>query len=297
MNRPWDPDVAIDPDFAGATIAAQFPEFEGATVEPIGEGFDNAAFLVGGATVFRLPRRAFAAPFLTNEARILPLLAPHLPVPIPVPSHLGRPSDGYPYPFAGYPFLPGRTACRFPWTDAKRAELAPTLGRFLGRLHSVPVDEATRAWAPVDEIRRADLPYRLEMLRERARAVDGTAKIVALAETLAEAPAATRTTWVHGDLHPRHLLVDDSGGLSAVIDWGDVHLGDPALDLSVAFTFLPPFARPAFRAAYGEIDDATWDRARFRALFYALILTEYGEAVGDDAMRTVGRTAMRLGPS
>jgi aminoglycoside phosphotransferase (APT) family kinase protein len=78
-----------------------------------------------------------------------------------------------------------------------------------------------------------------------------------------------------------------------VIDWGDAHLGDRALDLSIAFSFLPPAARPAFRAAYGPIDDATWDRARFRALFYGVVLVEYGLGIGDEAIRAAGAYALR----
>ena len=37
--------------------------------------------------------------------------------------------------------------------------------------------------------------------------------------------------FVHGDLYSRHLLVDDAGRPCGVIDWGDCHVGDPAVDL------------------------------------------------------------------
>lgn len=293
MARAWDPDVHIDAAFALDRIAAQFPEYKGAAIEPIGEGFDNAAFLLDGRTVFRLPRRAFAVRFLQNEARILPLLAPHLPLSIPAPAYLGQPDSAYPYPFAGYPFVTGTTACSYPWTDEKRADAAPALGRFLRALHAVPVDDAL-AWAPRDEIRRADLPYRFEQLRIRAEAIPEARPLLPLAEALAATPPGPQLTWIHGDFHPRHLLVDAEGAPAAVIDWGDVHLGDPALDLSIAFTFLPAAARPAFRDAYGAVDENTWNRARFRAMFYAAVLIEYGRDVRDAAMERTGLTAVRL---
>jgi aminoglycoside phosphotransferase (APT) family kinase protein len=78
-----------------------------------------------------------------------------------------------------------------------------------------------------------------------------------------------------------------------VIDWGDVHLGDPAIDLSIAFSFFPLAARTTFRQAYGPVDGATWDRARFRALHYGVLLTDYGTDIGDDAIRAVGEYALR----
>jgi aminoglycoside phosphotransferase (APT) family kinase protein len=94
------------------------------------------------------------------------------------------------------------------------------------------------------------------------------------------------------DLYARHLLVDDSGRVCGVIDWGDAHLGDPALDLSIQFAFLPPEARPAFEAAYGELDADTRRRARFRALFSGTMLVHYGASSGDEALVEAGRWAL-----
>ena len=41
--------------------------------------------------------------------------------------------------------------------------------------------------------------------------------------------------WVHGDLHPANLLVTADGTLRAVLDFGDVTAGDPAVDLATAW--------------------------------------------------------------
>ena len=68
-----------------------------------------------------------------------------------------------------------------------------------------------------------------------------------------------------------------------------------ALDLSIAFTFLPPEARSTFREAYGTIDEATWDRARFRAFHYGVALLLYGKSEGDEAIAKVGHDALRYG--
>ncbi len=99
----------------------------------------------------------------------------------------------------------------------------------------------------------------------------------------------------HGDLYARHLMVDDDRVLVGVIDWGDRHAGDRAMDLGIAWSFLPPVARPAFRAAYGPISDGAWSRARVRAFHYASHLVTYGLEVGDAAMEVAGREALRLG--
>jgi hypothetical protein len=177
--------------------------------------------------------------------------------------------------------------------------IAPApLGRTLRALHSLtpPAD------APGDALGRADLASRVGKLRERLARIArlerlGAARARALRDTLSDL-ADTRAwsggpRWVHGDLYERHLLVDRRGALCGVIDWGDLHAGDPAMDLMIAWTFLPPPARPAFRDAYGPIDGASWRRARFRALQFAIALIEYGRAAGDTALLEVGRRALR----
>jgi hypothetical protein len=49
---------------------------------------------------------------LENEARIMPRLAPHLPLPVTAPTHVAPADADYPFLFAGYPLIPGITACR-----------------------------------------------------------------------------------------------------------------------------------------------------------------------------------------
>jgi aminoglycoside phosphotransferase (APT) family kinase protein len=70
--------------------------------------------------------------------------------------------------------------------------------------------------------------------------------------------------WFHGDFHTGNLLTVD-GRLSAVIDFGGLGIGDPACDLTIAFTLMSAGSRTAFRAVLG-VDDATWTRGRGWAL-------------------------------
>jgi len=79
--------------------------------------------------------------------------------------------------------------------------------------------------------------------------------------------------WMHADLHPGNVLVRD-GQLAAVLDWGGLALGDPALDCLVAWTLLSPLTRPTFRARVGVDEDAWW-RGRAWALSIALVALPY----------------------
>ena len=52
----------------------------------------------------------------------------------------------------------------------------------------------------------------------------------------------TAPTWIHGDLHPRNVLVK-KGCLTGVIDWGDLAGGDRACDLAAVWMLLPQLER------------------------------------------------------
>ena len=89
----------------------------------------------------------------------------------------------------------------------------------------------------------------------------GVAPVLEVWEAALAAPQwAAEPVWMHGDLHPANLLVEDHH-LSAVIDFGLLGVGDPACDLMVAWTYLFADSRDAFRGAL-EPDDATWARGR-----------------------------------
>jgi aminoglycoside phosphotransferase (APT) family kinase protein len=99
---------------------------------------------------------------------------------------------------------------------------------------------------------------------------------------------------VHGDLYARHLLIDRHGRLCGVLDWGDVHAGDPAIDLSVMFSFLPPRSRAELESAYGPIDPRSRRMARLRAAFHAVSTTWFAQTVGDADLVRSGLDALRF---
>jgi aminoglycoside phosphotransferase (APT) family kinase protein len=288
----WTPEREVSPEMALALVRDQFPALGAGAppaIERIGVGWDNVAYLVGGRFVFRFPQRSIAVPLLETESCLLPVVAPRLPLPAPLPVFFGRPSAGYPWPFHGYERVAGRSACGAALDERARERAAAPLGGFLRVLHSFPVEEAGRLGAPGDTLGRADLPKRVRHTRARLAEVrarrlgaDGAAFDDICAEADDERAALPSPALVHGDLYARHLLVSEAGDLSGVIDWGDMHLGHPALDLSIAFGFLPAVAWPAFFAAYGGVPpQGALCRARLQALFYGVTLLLYGSETAD----------------
>jgi aminoglycoside phosphotransferase (APT) family kinase protein len=277
----WDPEIAVDSALASRLVAEQFPELAAERVRLLGSGWDNTVFAVGDEWVFRFPRKEVIVPFLETEIDVLPDLAPLLPVPIPVPEHIGVPSEAFPWPFFGARILPGVELADAPETS--RELLAAQLGRLLGQLHGREVIDALGGRLQENWTRRADMALRvpltvekLAILEELWRPPDHVHAILDEARAL---PPPEPTAVCHGDLHFRHILVDD-GRVTGLIDWIDLCRGDPALDLQLTWSVLPPEARGAFFAEYGDVDDATLLRARVLALFLSAALLEYAAHEG-----------------
>jgi aminoglycoside phosphotransferase (APT) family kinase protein len=116
--------------------------------------------------------------------------------------------------------------------------------------------------------------------------------LLELVEAAPKHPPDARPCLCHGDLYTRHLLVNGDGLATGVIDWGDVHLGNPAVDLAIGHVFLPPEARRPFLDAYGAVDGTAWAFARLRALNYALVLMLYGHDTGEAATLREGMVGL-----
>lgn len=282
----WAPEIRVDESLARRLIGEQFPEVEQRSFRLLGEGWDNTVYLVDERWVFRFPRKAMVIPGFRNEIAHLPTLAPLLPLRIPVPTLVGEPSDEFEWPFYGAPFLPGRELAEVDLDDEARAGLALPLAEFLRTLHGLELD----ADLPLDPVRRADMPFRVERTRDRLDKLerDGLWRAPGLVdELLVEAeriPPPEPVNVCHGDLHLRHLLVGDDGHPSGVIDWVDLSRNDPAVDLALFWSSLPPDTRGLFVDAYGEVTEEQLLRARVLSLFLCGTLALFGRHEGLPAL-------------
>jgi aminoglycoside phosphotransferase (APT) family kinase protein len=278
----WAPEVVVDERLARALIEEQFPEIEQRSLRLLGAGWDNTVWLVDEQWVFRFPRREMVIPGLENEMRYLPILSPLLPLRVPEPTLLGRPTESFGWPFYGAPFLPGRELAQAELDDEARTALGRPLGEFLRALHSLELD----AKLPVDPVRRADMTFRVPKTRERLAELEdlGLWSPPPVAHEVIEDAAALGppepTSVVHGDLHLRHLLVDDRGAPAAVIDWIDLSRNEPGVDLVLYWCALPPGGREEFRASYGPLTDDQLLLGRILSLFLCGTLAVWGDHEG-----------------
>ena len=243
-------------------LEAECPQWAQSPIEYLKtSGTDNAMWRIriddGPDVVIRLPRRPGAAAGVLHEAAVLQQIeqtslgsdvkhaqtASPRRTPRSVPSPLDRSRmdrrerrlDPSPRPRRSTPRRPGYRSRRRRQHDRNRRRstthrqrspgsrggpLLPLLERLEGWLHSAEWNAA--ALLDVAAVRR--------LAAEALEVVD---------EPVIEG-------FVHGDLIPGNLLVDE-GRLTAIIDWGGAGWGDTAQDLAPAWAVLTAAERSAFR--------------------------------------------------
>ena len=217
------------------------------------QGWDSEASVVDGRWLERIPRRPEVRTRLEVEARLMPRLAPLLPLVVPVPVVIA--TDPW---RVRHDLVPGEPVDR----DRLDAAEGRRVGGFLRALHDAPPATWAGTGIPDDRERiRADRVDELQAMR--------TSVLPLLPADLTDAGAALldrclagnpHPVLCHGDLGPDHLLTTESR-VTGVIDWTDAAVGDPALDLAWLVHGTPAAFADALVATYGATSDEL-DRGR-----------------------------------
>ena len=254
-----------------ALIAEQFPQFADLPIRSVDHGGnDNRTFRLGNEMSIRLPSAEEYVRQVEKEQKWLPRIAPHLPLPIPQPIAMGKPSACYPWSWSIYKWLEGESANTLALSDAYLEAIAVQLAHFLKVFHQFDADGAPAPglhnwWrAAHTSLYDAETRSLIEMLQDFIDANQARS----LWQRAINSKWEKDPVWVHGDVASGNILVKENK-LAAVIDFGCMGIGDPACDLTIAWTFFRGKSREAFKANL-HLDKETWARARGWAMWKAL---------------------------
>jgi aminoglycoside 2''-phosphotransferase len=214
------------------------PEWKVDSIRYLGEGDFCLAYVVNDEWILRVGKHEAARQSLRREYCLLPRLASQFALQIPSPqvACLDQSND---LPFIAYPLLPGPSLSqeRYKSLDpAARTRCARQVAGFLTQLHAVDLATARACGVIVQGYAahygglllraRAELyPSLDEPEREFIERTIGS--YLDSGDAIAFDPAL-----LHGDLSPAHVLFDEeSESVTAIIDFGDMVIGDPAWDL------------------------------------------------------------------
>jgi aminoglycoside 2''-phosphotransferase len=222
----------------------------------LGEGHFVAAWLANGTVVYRFAKHPAAVLSLRREACLLPRLAPHLPLKVPRPSYYELSLDPL-VAVGGHDLLVGKTLTREEFaalSPHRQDNCATQIAEFLMALHQSDLEWARQCDVNVRDYRSyyADLAVRFEqhMATHIADAGDCNYVRSVFEEFLSEDAAHFHSSaLIHGDLSVPHILWDrQDAKVTAIIDFGDMIIADPAGDLAGLYeNYGPEFMRYLMR--------------------------------------------------
>jgi aminoglycoside phosphotransferase (APT) family kinase protein len=266
-----DEEPQIDAALVRRLIASQFPHWADLDVKPVSaQGWSNKAFRLGRDKLVRMPRLAAYEAAIEKECLWLPRLAPLLPLPIPLPLAVGQPQTEYAMKWAVFQWIEGEAA-----TIENIADLdafAHATATFLIALQSINASDGPPPGAHNFYRGGSLATYDSQVHQALACLQDKIEVEIALEiwQTALSSEYSNLPVWIHGDVSLGNLLVQE-GALNAVIDFGNMAVGDPACDLVIAWNVFDAKSRAVFRDTL-RLDDATWVRARGWALWKAIII-------------------------
>ncbi len=261
----------IDKALVQRLVEKQFPQWKNLPLRHFSSsGTDNALFRLGSDMLVHLPRIDWAVGDIDKEYEWLPKIAPFLPFLTPEPIAKGKSSEAFPWTWGIYRFLEGKSPMvgQIP----NPLSLTKELIAFIKALHKIKLPHGPISPRGIPLKGKQDIEVQ-KALKQLGGMVNVNALTSIWEDILKAPPWSKPPVWVHGDLSPGNLLMQE-GKLHAVIDFGNLGIGDPACDLIVAWNLLPLEMRDIFRAGLG-VDDATWERGRGWALSCALIALPY----------------------
>lgn len=272
MNKMHQDELEITETLVHQLIKHQCPQWAQLNLMRMpSSGTDHALFHLGKKYIVRLPRIHWASNGIEKECFWLEKLAPYLTIPISMPIFCGKPDKNYPWLWSVSQFHHGHN----PNFENKNEYnlLAVELAHFLNQLHTIPImKNAPKSRRGVSLI---------ELNEETTRGITAlgdafdTKKLMALWQKICQLPQwHNPPVWVHGDFLPGNIIIKNKK-LSAVIDFSDVGIGDPACDLVIAWSLLNKESRNIFRKKLNHIDDITWQRGKGWALSIAAIMFPY----------------------
>lgn len=262
--------MKIDVSLVQSLVATQFPQWRDLPIRPVARGgWDNRTFHFGNDMLARMPSAEEYASQVEKEQQWLPKLAPLLPLQIPIPLAMGEPGEGYPWKWSIYRWLDGEMATLAHIEDL--CNFASRLAHFLLALQAIDKTGGPLSGAH-SFYRGGPLITYDAQTRQAIRDMNDKIDVDAAAEVWDVALTTSwqnLPVWVHGDLSASNMLVQN-GVLKSIIDFGHLAVGDPACDLTMAWTFFTGKSREIFRETL-NLDAQTWARARGWALWKALI--------------------------
>ena len=251
----------------------------------------------GQQWVLRQPRREDVWARAENERQVLDVVKEHLSVKVP-DWHICTPE------LIAYPLLNGDPiavvdpagagyAWRFP-QESLSDVFFDSLAATLVQLHGIDATEAVKGGV------RSKTP--MEVRQEFAANVEEIKQSFTVPERLAERWKnwlSTDSFWPehatfnHGDLHPPHIIVDDTQRVTGLIDWTEAEIADPGKDFVIYYGLFQDDGLRDLLKRYEQAGGRTWPRMfehiREQWAAYPVLVAKFALITGEESTMEMAR--------
>jgi macrolide phosphotransferase len=279
-------------------------EIEPGSVQINESGLDFFAVFANdkeGATwVLRTPRRPDVVASAAYEKKVLDVILSRLPVAVPH-WQIHTPE------LIAYRILQGNPAAtinpekqQYDWflnQEALPDLFVQSLAETLVALHNI--DHGTAADAGVRVKQSAEVRRTLSVRMENIKGEFGVAREL---WDRWQKWLSDDTCWpehsalVHGDLHPGHIMVNDDGKVTGLLDWTEGEVADPAIDFTVHYRL---FGEPGlkdllsrYEAAGGKVWPRITEHIREWIAAYPILIAEFALKSGIEEYMEMARATL-----
>lgn len=246
------------------------PDLKFKTAKLVESGFDHDVLVLDGRQIARFAKTRHRPGNFAKEVKFLKYFAPQSNLAIPRYFYFSSKRQ-----LGLYPIIKGRPLSPGAWRGlaaAKKQKLLKNLAEFLTRLHGVPLSKV-RAWGYASQTWDARLKqtrswYRREYFPKMGKFLSPKERafVENFMDYFCRQHGPKKQVLGHCDLGHAHVLITANGGISGIIDFGDLSLGDPARDFSDFWEMHPRLARQLYRHYRGPKDRQFLLRCRNHAV-------------------------------
>lgn len=250
-------------------ISQQFPHFSHLKIRKVTKsGHDNRTFHLGNEFSLRFPSAFEYSTQVIKEHTFCNRLQKMISFQITSPIELGKPSELFPYHFSINRWIDGESINSSNVSD--KVKLARDCAKFLLELKQCDTSNGIEPGAH-NFYRGGDLSvYHDETIHAINQCSEfNQEQCLDIWNEGLNAKHNGPNTWIHGDFEKDNILVKN-GELCAIIDFGNIAVGDPACDYVMAWTYFDKASRKVFIEDL-NLDSGTIQRAKAWALWKALI--------------------------
>lgn len=255
----------------------------------------------GTKWVLRLPRRKDAFLKTKQEKQTLDLLH-DASLPFEVPNW-----EIYSEELIGYQILSGEPAVT---TDSETQEnhwafdekdvpeaFTQSLGQALAALHSIPIDSGLKNDATAEKLRTA-MSQRMDAVKE-SYAINEELWLRWQKWLENEELWPQEVGFIHGDLYPGHMLIDEDFSVTGIIDWTEAKVADVSNDFTAHYMLFGEEELEKLILAYQKAGGYTWPKMKEHIIellaTQAITLAEFAESSGIEGYKEIAKEMLKNG--